>query len=184
MLCNKCGNQIPDNSATCPNCGAPVNGGTQVPFGTPAAKVPFMQQTDTGINFIALIIAVVGFVCVFLSKTVLKVSVFGVTQKQTFSILGEVKYGIFMLVLFAVTAICLFLKKSNSAVAPAAVNAVFCIFKAIQELADGKKQLASIGADSSMASYNLNIFFWLVVILSIVEVVAILVLPKVMGNKQ
>lgn len=182
MLCNNCGNQIPDNSTTCPNCGTPTNaGGTQVPFGTPAAKVPFLQQADESINFIALIVAVLGLICVIPAKVVVKVSLFGVSQTESASIVS--KYGIFMLVLFGVTAVCLFLKKSKSAIVPAAINAIFCVAKMIQELSEGAKQIKELGLDSSMASVNLNIFYWLVVILSVVEIVAILVLPKVMGKK-
>lgn len=111
----------------------------------------------------------------------MKVSLFGVSQTESASIVS--KYGIFMLVLFGVTAVCLFLKKSKSAIVPAAINAIFCVAKMIQELSEGAKQIKELGLDSSMASVNLNIFYWLVVILSVVEIVAILVLPKVMGKK-
>lgn len=184
MLCNNCGNQIPDNSVNCPNCGAPTGAGagTQVPFGTPEAKTPFLQQADTGINFIALIVAVVGFICVFPSKVVAKVSMFGISQSEGVSIMKQ--YGTFILILFAATAILLFLKKSNSAVVPAAVNAAFCIFKMIQELSVGSKEIKELKDMGLDASMSLNFFFWMVILLSIVEVVAILVLPKVMGNKQ
>lgn len=180
MLCNNCGNQIPDNSITCPNCGTPTTGGTQVPNGTPAAKVPFAQQADASINFIALILAVVGLVCVFPAKVVANVSIWGVKTSEGVSIIGH--YGIFMVALLAITAILLFLKKSNSAVIPVAINAVFCIIKMIQESnAPEVKEVRDMGLD---ASVTFNIFFWLVLILSILDVVAILVLPKVMGNKQ
>lgn len=174
MLCNNCGNQIPDNSITCPNCGTPTNGGTQVPNGTPAAKVPFGQQADTSINFIALILAVVGFVCVFLAKV--EANAFGF--KVGVSVIGgDAKYGIFMLVFLGVSAVLLFLKKSNQASIFAVINAAFCIVKMIQESNAAKD--AGWGVTASF-----NFFFWLVLICSILEVVAIFVLPKVMGNKQ
>lgn len=183
MLCNNCGNQIPDNSVNCPNCGAPTSaGGTQVPFGAPAAKVPFMQQTDTSINFIALIVAVLGFICVFPAKVVAKVSFWGVSQSEGVAILT--KYGVYMLVLFALTAVLLFLKKSNQALVIAALNAIFCIFKMIQQLSSGAKEVKEAKEMGMDASVSLNFFFWMVIILSVVEVVAIFVLPKVMGKKQ
>ena len=180
MLCNNCGNQIPDNSVTCPNCGTPTSG-TQVPYGgAPAAKVPFAQQTDTGINFIALIIAIVGLICVIPAKVVGNVTIFGVKTSEGVSIIGH--YGNYMLALLAITAVLLFLKKSNAAVIPAAINAIFCIAKMIQESnAKEVKELKDMGVE---ASVTFNIFFWLVLILSILDVVAILVLPKVMGKKQ
>lgn len=177
MLCNNCGNQIPDNSVNCPNCGAPTSGGgTQVPLGTPAAKVPFAQQADASINFIALIVAVVGFVCVFLSKVVFKITLLGISEG--FSIIGkDAKYGVYMLALFGVTAVLLFLKKSNAAVVPAAINVVFIIAKMVQETSEAKK--LGMGVTTSF-----NFFYWLVLIMAILEVVAILVLPKVMKKNQ
>jgi len=176
MLCNNCGNQIPDNSVTCPNCGTPTNGGTQVPSGAPAAKTAFFQQTDAGINFIALIIAVVGLVCVFPAKVIAKSELLGINMGLP--IIGkDAKYGIYMVVLLALTAVFLFLKKSHSALIPAAVNVVFCIAKMVQESSDAK----SLGMG---VSAGFNFFYWLVLILSILDVVAILVLPKVMGKNQ
>lgn len=184
MLCNNCGNQIPDNSVNCPTCGAATGAGagTQVPFGTPAAKTPFLQQADTGINFIALIIAVVGFICVFPAKVVAKVSLFGITQSEGTPILS--KYGWLMLVLFGVTAVLVFLKKSSQAIAPAVVNAAFCILKMFQQLSSAAKEVKEVREMGMEASVYLNFFFWLVIIASILEVVAILVLPKVMGKNQ
>lgn len=176
MLCNNCGNQIPDNSITCPNCGTPTTGGTQVPNGAPAAKVPFAQQTDASINFIALIISIVGLVCVFPAKVIAEIDFLGI--REGFSIIGaDAKYGIYMVALFGIAAVLLFLKKSNSAVVPAAINVIFCIAKMIQESSDAKK--LGMGVTASF-----NIFYWLVVICSVLDVVAILVLPRVMGKKQ
>lgn len=175
MLCNNCGNQIPDNSITCPNCGTPTNGGTQVPNGTPAAKVPFAQQTDAGINFIALILAVVGFVCVFPAKV--EANAFGFKVGVSIISGDGAKYGIFMLFFLGVSALLLFLKKSNQAAILAIINAVFCILKMVQESNAAKDQGWGVTA-------SFNFFFWLVLICSILEVVAIFVLPKVMGNKQ
>lgn len=171
MFCNKCGNQIPDNSATCPNCGAPTGAGsgTQVPFnGGEAPKVPFFQQQSESINFIALIIAVVGLICVFPAKVTAEFLGFEASE----GILSH--YGWLMAALFVAVGILLFLKKSNAAVVPAAINAVFCIFKMIQELSSGEEGI----------NVGLNAFYWIVIIAAIVEVVAILVLPKMMGKQK
>lgn len=181
MLCNNCGNQIPDNSVTCPNCGAPINaagGGTQVPFGTDtsAAKVPFAQKTDSSINFIALILAVVGFICVFPSKVVAETFIGDIELKILGSGDEGAKYGLFMLIFLGISAIMLFLKKSNQASILAIINAVFVIAKMIQE--------SNAAKDTIGISVSFNFFYWLVLICSILEVAAIFVLPKVMGKKQ
>lgn len=176
MICNKCGNQIPDNSAVCPNCGTPVSGGTQVPFGGAAgngAKVAFFQQQSESINLIALIISVVGLICVFPAKVWAEVWGF----RASASILmgdGEIHYGIYMIALFAVTGVLLVLKKTNSAVIPAALNAIFSLAKMIQEVTAGETGYKT----------GVNWAFWLVIILSILDVVAILILPKLMAKKN
>lgn len=187
MICNKCGNQIPDNSAVCPNCGTPVSGGTQVPFGGAAgngAKVAFLQQKSESINFIALIIAVIGLICVFPAKVTFSILGFdGGASILTGKVSGDLayfkdsldaRYGIYMLALFIVTAVLLVLKKTNSALVPAAINAAFCLFKVIQEL----------NTDSQGGTVGLNWAFWLMVVMAILEVVAILILPKLMANKN
>lgn len=176
MICNKCGNQIPDNSAVCPNCGTPVSGGTQVPFGGAAgngAKVAFFQQQSESINLIALIIAVVGLICVFPAKVWAELWGFRASVNILMSD-GKVHYGIYMIALFAVTGVLLVLKKTNSAIVPAALNALFCLFKMIQELTSGETGYKT----------GLNWAFWLVIVLAILEVVAILILPKLMANKN
>lgn len=176
MICNKCGNQIPDNSAVCPNCGTPVSGGTQVPFGGAAgngAKVAFFQQQSESINLIALVIAVVGLICVFPAKVWAEIWGF----RASVSILmsdGKIHYGIYMIALFAVTGVLLVLKKTNSAVIPVALNAIFSLAKMIQEVTSGESGVKT----------GVNWAFWLVIILSILDVVAILILPKLMAKKN
>lgn len=176
MICNKCGNQIPDNSAVCPSCGTPVSGGTQVPFGGAAgngAKAAFFQQQSESINFIALIIAVVGLICVFPAQVYAEFLGF----RASVSILngaGDIHYGIFMIALFALTGVLLVLKRTNSAIVPAVLNALFCLFKMIQELTSGEKGI----------KVGLNWAFWLVIVMAILEVAAILVLPKLMPKKN
>lgn len=125
------------------------------------------------INFIALIIAVIGLICVFPAKVWaeawgFKVSVGIVTGA------GDVHYGIYMIALFAVTGVLLVLKKTNSAIVPAALNALFCLFKMIQELSSGE----------SGVKVGLNWAFWLVIVMAVLEVVAILILPKLMAKKD
>lgn len=44
MICNNCGNQIPDNSNVCPNCGHPV----QNQYGQPQYQQPQYAQPQYG----------------------------------------------------------------------------------------------------------------------------------------
>ena len=170
MVCNSCGSNIPDGSAVCPNCGAPVAAGTQVPFGMNGgvSSASFFQREAASINIIALIVAAVGLVCTLFAKV--EASAWGV---KFFSEGIMSHYGGIMVALFVFTGIMLFVKKDNIALIPAVINVVFCLFKAIQELS------TDVGVKVS-----LNIFFWLMTIAAIAVVAAILLVPKLLGNKN
>lgn len=174
MVCNTCGSNVPDGSAVCPNCGAPVAAGTQVPVGMNggASNASFFQREAASINFIALAAAVVGLVCTLLAKV--KVSVFGVSVSE--GIMSH--YGGIMVALFVITAIMLFVKKDNVALVPAVLNAIFCLFKVFQELG------TDVSEYGGLMEVGLNIFFWLMTIAAIVVCCAILLVPKLLGNKN
>lgn len=192
MICSKCGSQIDDNAVVCPKCGNPVGskGGTQVPFGGGAAeapKVPFFQRKSESINFIAVILAALGIVCTFFAKVTASYEVFSVKETHSESIFSL--YGYLIAALFLACVILLIVRQSNSAIILAAINAVFCVFKMIQQKANDSgdikalvEEAESLGLDAKVST-GFNIFYWLMLILSILVVVAIVVLPKVMGNK-
>ena len=175
MICNSCGSNIPDGSAVCPNCGAPVTAGTpgtQVPsgMGGGAFNANFFQRESASINFIALGVAVVGLICTLLAKVTLTEQFFGTSESQGIMSL----YGGLIIALFVITAVMVFLRRDNAALIPAVINAVFCIFKTIQQL----------GVGNAFVKVSLGFFFWLMVLAAIAEVAVILVLPKVLGNKN
>lgn len=60
MFCMKCGNEIPDNSQVCPNCGQPQNQGAAAP-----AAAPVVAPAASGTNF-----DVVGFLKDFIKNPV------------------------------------------------------------------------------------------------------------------
>ncbi len=76
MYCNKCGNQIPDNSAVCPYCGSPVEGQTvaqnvygaqqgyvpqpQQPVGYPQTPPPTGQVPGKGQGIASLVLGIIG----------------------------------------------------------------------------------------------------------------------------
>lgn len=149
-------------------------------------KSNFFSQTAPSINFIAVILCVVGVVSTLLAKVVEKASYMGESMKEATSIMSV--YGAFMLVLFILTAVILFLKKNNSALILAVINAIFCIFKLIQQLAhiglgeEEKAAIEMIEAWGGSYSMSVNFFFWLMVIAAI-AIVVVLLLP-IFGAKK
>lgn len=174
MVCNSCGSNVPDGSAVCPNCGAPVAAGTQVPFGMNggASNASFFQREAASINIIALIVAAVGLVCTLFAKVT--VSAFGMSVSE--GIMSH--YGGIMVALFVFTGIMLFVKKDNVALVPAAINAAFCLFKVFQELG------TDVSEYGGLMKVGLNPFFWLMTVAAIAVVAAILLVPKMLGNKN
>lgn len=150
-------------------------------------KSSFFNYTATKMNLFALIACVAGVVCTLLAKVVEKVGYMGQSEKASTSIM-EV-YGAFMLVLFIATAIVIFLKKDHTAFIIAAVNAVFCIFKLLQQLlklglgAEEKAAIELIEAMGGSYSMSVNIFFWLMVIAAIASAV-LLILPAKNNTQQ
>ncbi|MGN1159090.1 MAG: hypothetical protein ACI4SE_02725 [Lachnospiraceae bacterium] len=150
-------------------------------------KSNFFSQTAPSINFIAVILCAVGVVSTLLAKVVEKASYMGESIKEATSIMTV--YGAFMLVLFVLTAVILFLKKNNSALILAVINALFCIFKLIQQLAhlglgaEEKAAIEMIEAFGGSYSMSVNFFFWLMVIAAI-AIVVVLLLPLFGAKKD
>lgn len=150
-------------------------------------KSNFFSQTAPSINFIAVILCVVGVVSTLLAKVVEKATYMGESLEEATSIMSV--YGAFMLVLFVLTAVILFLKKNNSALILAVINAVFCIFKLIQQLAhiglgeEEKQAIELIETFGGSYSMSVNFFFWLMVIAA-VAIVVVLLLPLFGAKKK
>lgn len=152
------------------------------------------QKKDNKVNWIALLITVAGFVCVFPARILLgnswMMSCFGkvVYRSGKYSDSYNLRWecGSGMLILFGVTAILLLLKKSKAAFAPAVLNAIFCICEIIRPFGFwlGRDNVRLWRQQSAYVDASLNLFFWLVIIFSIMEVVAILVIPRIGSRKQ
>lgn len=121
-------------------------------------KSSFFNYTAPKMNIIALATCVIGLIATFLAKVTASFMGF----KASEGIMGH--YGPFMLVLFIATAIVLVLKKDHSALIIAVVNALFCVFKAIQE----------ITASEGGIKVGLNFGYWLMVIAAIATLVVLL----------
>ncbi len=135
-------------------------------------KSAFFNYTAAKMNVIALATTVIGLVATFLAKVT--ASAMGIKASE--SIMGY--YGPFMIVLFVATGIVLFLKKDHSALILAVVNAIFCIFKLIQELS------SSESAYGIEVKVSVNFGYWLMVIAAIATVVVLLLPVFTKKNTQ
>ena len=151
-------------------------------------KSSFFSQTAPSINIAALVACVVGLISTFLAKVIEKATYLGQSITDDTSIMSA--YGIFIVVLFVVTIVILAVKKNNSALILAVVNAIFCIFKLIQQLAytsiglsDEEKELMEmIKAAGGSYTMSVNFFFWLMVIGAVAA--AVILLIPVFGAKK
>lgn len=144
-------------------------------------KSNFFSQTAPSINIAALVACIVGLISTFLAKVVEKATYLGQSVKDTTSIVSA--YGIFIIALFVVTIVILIVKKNNSALIVAVVNAIFCIFKLIQQLAytsiglsaEEKEIMDMITAAGGTYTMSVNFFFWLMVIGAVAAAVILLI---------
>ncbi|MCM1104975.1 MAG: serine/threonine protein kinase [Clostridium sp.] len=144
-------------------------------------KIVF-QQTDSGRNWIALLVAVAGYVCVYFVRFQGNIVIFEQEGR-----VWECASGMWFL--FAYTAILLLFRKSRAALVPAVLNALFCVGEIIRpfgfriggmHMHQGRGMVMPRG----LSSARVNGFFWLVIFCSVMEVAAILVIPRIRGRKQ
>lgn len=74
MYCLKCGKEIPDVSERCPNCGAPTEnagGGNSklVKYEKQRSKVIMLNKLAVAYSFLAIAIAVISLVAVFIVRS-------------------------------------------------------------------------------------------------------------------
>lgn len=138
-------------------------------------KSAFFNYTAAKMNLFALIACVVGLISTFFAKATAKISGEVVATEGIMNV-----YGMFMVVLFVMTAVVVFLKKDHTALVFAAINVVFCIFKLIQQVSQKE---SAFGIE---VKGGVNFAFYLMVIAAIVALVMLLlpVLTKKNGSMQ
>lgn len=133
----------------------------------------------------ALETAAVGAICAFWQNLLFMIFVhiyIGIVPSLD---LHEGQCGIYMLILFSATALLILFRKSSMAVIPAAINAILCILKVIdlgyiKTIVERKFQ----SVHAYYMYYVGNIFFWLVVVLSVVEAAVIVIVPMIRTKRK
>lgn len=75
MYCAKCGNQLPENAAMCPNCGTPIvsnskfGESTQQPQNSPVYQQPtVVDKSNIGLNILSFFVPIFGIIWYFVKR--------------------------------------------------------------------------------------------------------------------
>ncbi len=144
MFCNNCGNQVPDGTAVCPNCGnnlaaAAMGNQYQAPKKQfDAGKMlAFFNKEEKKINWIGMLLAALTFICTLLPMVKIG-KVRNMFSLNANAVAFDFYFPIIFLPLFILIFISYFKKKDNMATIYASVNALFSIIFFIVLLANAK----------------------------------------------
>lgn len=165
MFCTNCGNQVPDGTAVCPNCGNNLAASAMGnPYQMPkksfdAAKMlAFFNKKGDKVNVIGLIIALVTFLTTLLPMVKID------KLRNMWSLTANANafdfyFPIIFIPLFILIFVSYFKKQDNMATIYASVNAFFSVIFFIVLLVNAKKKYMGYTVTNYKVSFGIIIYF-------------------------